>query len=72
MVTLSDVITALSATSSIAIIAGALFVVYQMRQNTELIEAALREERSIRHGSRWRLSSSRSTAFSTRSLCSSL
>ena len=46
MVTLADVINALSATSSIAIILGAVFVVFQMRQNKRLIEATLREERS--------------------------
>ena len=46
MVTLTDLITALSATSSIAIILTAVFVVLQMRQNAKLIEATLREERS--------------------------
>ncbi len=46
MVTLSDVVTVLSASSSIAIILGAIFVVFQMRQNAKLIEATLKEERS--------------------------
>ncbi len=46
MVTLSDVVTVLSASSSIAVILGAIFIVLQMRQNAKLIEATLREERS--------------------------
>ncbi len=46
MVTLSDVITILSASSSIAVILGAIFIVFQMRQNARLIEATLRQERS--------------------------
>ena len=46
MVTLSDVITVLSASSSIAVILGAIFIVLQMRQNARLIEATLKEERS--------------------------
>ena len=46
MVTLSDVITVLSASSSIAVILGAIFIVFQMRQNARLIEATLKEERS--------------------------
>jgi len=46
MVTLQDVITLLSASSSIAVILGAIFIVLQMRQNARLIEATLREERS--------------------------
>ncbi|HYM39861.1 MAG TPA: DUF4760 domain-containing protein [Thermoplasmata archaeon] len=46
MVTLSDIVTVLSASSSIAVILGAIFIVFQMRQNAKLIEATLREERS--------------------------
>lgn len=46
MVSAADVVTLLSASSSIAIILGAVFVVLQMRQNAKLIEATLREERS--------------------------
>ncbi len=46
MVSLSDVLTVLGASSSIAVILGALFIVFQMRQNAKLIEASLREERS--------------------------
>ncbi len=46
MVTLTDVTTVLSVSSSVAIILGAIFVVFQMRQNKRLIEATLREERS--------------------------
>lgn len=46
MVTFSDIVTALSVSSSVAIILGAIFVVIQMRQNKRLIEATLREERS--------------------------
>ncbi len=46
MVTLSDLVTVLSASSSIAVILGAIFIVFQMRQNAKLIEATLREERS--------------------------
>lgn len=46
MVALSDFITVLSASSSIAVILGAVFIVLQMRQNKRLIEATLREERS--------------------------
>jgi len=46
MVTLSDVVTVLSASSSIAIILGAVFIILQMRQNAKLIEATLKEARS--------------------------
>jgi len=46
MVTASDVVTVLSASSSIAVILGAIFIVLQMRQNARLIEATLREEQS--------------------------
>ncbi len=46
MVTASDIVTVLSASSSIAVILGAIFIVLQMRQNAKLIEATLREERS--------------------------
>ncbi len=46
MVTLNDVVTVLSASSSIAVILGAIFIILQMRQNAKLIEATLREERS--------------------------
>ena len=46
MVTATDVVTILSASSSIAVILGAIFIVLQMRQNAKLIEATLREERS--------------------------
>lgn len=46
MVNVSDVTAMLSASSSIAIILGAIFVVFQMRQNKRLIEATLRAQRS--------------------------
>lgn len=46
MVSLSDVITVLSAISSIAVIFGAGFVVVQLRQNARLLEAQLRQTRS--------------------------
>jgi hypothetical protein len=46
MVTLSDIILWLSAISSIAVIAGAGFVVAQLRQNARLLEATLRQQRS--------------------------
>ncbi len=46
MVTLSDVVTVLSASSSIAVILGAIFIVFQMRQNAKLIEATLKQARS--------------------------
>ena len=43
---LSGVMTLLSATSSVAVIAGALFIVFQLRQNGKLIEATVRQNRS--------------------------
>ncbi len=46
MVTLSDALTVLSASSSIAVILGAVFIVFQMRQNAKLIQATLREGRA--------------------------
>ncbi len=46
MVTVSDVVTILSASSSIAVILGAIFIVFQMRQNGRLIEATLKEGRA--------------------------
>ncbi len=46
MVSLSDVVTVLSASSSIAVILGAIFIVLQMRQNARLIEATLKENRA--------------------------
>ena len=46
MVSLSDLITVLSASSSIAVILGAIFVVFQLRQNAKLIQATLKQERS--------------------------
>lgn len=46
MVTLSDALTVLSASSSIAVILGAIFIVFQMRQNARLIEATLKENRA--------------------------
>ncbi len=46
MVSLSDVITVLSASSSFAVILGAIFIVFQMRQNARLIAATLREGRA--------------------------
>ncbi len=46
MVTLSDVVTLLGASSSIAVILGAIFIVLQMRQNAKLIEATLKENRA--------------------------
>ncbi|MGA2665214.1 MAG: hypothetical protein ABSF83_09745 [Nitrososphaerales archaeon] len=45
MVGLSDVVTVLSAISSIAVIAGAGFVIVQLRQNGALLRASLRQER---------------------------
>ncbi len=46
MVDLSAVVTALSAISSIAVIAGALFIIFQLRQNSKLIRATILENRS--------------------------
>ncbi len=46
MVSLTDVLTVLGASSSIAVILGAIFIVFQMRQNARLIEATLRENRA--------------------------
>lgn len=46
MVSLSDVLTVLGASSSIAVIIGAIFIMFQMRQNARLIEATLRENRA--------------------------
>lgn len=46
MVSLSDALTVLSASSSIAVILGAIFIVFQMRQNARLIEATLKEGRA--------------------------
>ena len=43
---LSGVTTLLSATSSVAVIAGALFIVFQLRQNGKLIEATVRQNRT--------------------------
>lgn len=46
MVTLADVITVLSAVSSIAVISGAAFIVLQLRQNARILQANLRQQRS--------------------------
>lgn len=46
MVTLSDVIAVLGVSSSIAVILGAIFIVFQMRQNARLIQATLKEGRA--------------------------
>lgn len=46
MVALSDVVTGLSAISSIAVIAGAGFVIFQLRQNAKLINATIHENKS--------------------------
>ncbi len=43
MVTATDIVTILTASSSIAVILGAIFIVFQMRQNARLIEATLKE-----------------------------
>jgi len=42
----SSVIQALSAVSSVAVVAGAIFVVFQLRQNAKLIEATLQENKA--------------------------
>lgn len=46
MVSVTDVLTVLGASSSIAVILGAIFIMFQMRQNARLIEATLRENRA--------------------------
>jgi hypothetical protein len=46
MVSFGDVITALAAVSSLAVILGVGFVVLQLRQNSRLLEATLRQQRS--------------------------
>lgn len=46
MVSVSDIVTVLGASSSIAVILGAIFIVLQMRQNRRLIEATLKENRA--------------------------
>jgi hypothetical protein len=45
-VDLSTLINFLSAISSIAVILGAIFVVFQLRQNAKLIQLTIRENRS--------------------------
>jgi hypothetical protein len=42
----SSVVTYLSAISSIAVILGAIFVIFQLRQNSKLIELQVRQNRS--------------------------
>ena len=46
MVDFSSVITALSAISSISVIVGAVFVVFQLRQNSKLITASVQENKA--------------------------
>jgi hypothetical protein len=46
MVSLTDVVTALAAVSSLAVILGVGFVIVQLRQNSRLLEATLRQQRS--------------------------
>lgn len=46
MVSFGDVITALAAVSSLAVILGVGFVILQLRQNSRLLEATLRQQRS--------------------------
>jgi hypothetical protein len=46
MVDLSSVIQALSAVSSVAVIFGAIFVIFQLRQNAKLISATLLENKA--------------------------
>ena len=46
MVDLADLISVLSAFSSLAVIAGAVFIIFQLRQNARLIEATLRQSRA--------------------------
>lgn len=46
MVDVTDLVTVLSAVSSLAVIAGAFFIVFQLRQNAKLIEATLRQSRA--------------------------
>jgi hypothetical protein len=46
VVDLSAVIQGLSAVSSVAVIFGAVFVIFQLRQNAKLIEATLLENKA--------------------------
>jgi hypothetical protein len=46
MVSVTDVETALAAVSSLAVILGVGFVIVQLRQNSRLLEATLRQQRS--------------------------
>ena len=46
MVDLSSIVTGLSAISSIAVVAGAVFIIFQLRQNAKLINATLQENKS--------------------------
>ena len=46
MVSLNDVVTALTALSSLAVISGAVFIVIQLRQNAQLLGATLQQNRA--------------------------
>ncbi|HZY69709.1 MAG TPA: hypothetical protein VFF67_01865 [Thermoplasmata archaeon] len=46
MYSINDILTFLSALSSIAVILGALFIIFQLRQNARLIQATLSQSRS--------------------------
>jgi len=46
LVDISSIITGLSAISSIAVVAGALFIIFQLRQNAKLINATIQENKS--------------------------
>lgn len=45
-IALSDLTLALSAVSSVAVVAGAVFIVFQLRQNAKLINATIRETKA--------------------------
>jgi hypothetical protein len=47
MVDLSSVITVLSAISSISVIAGAVFIVFQLRQNSKLISDRFKRTKQL-------------------------
>jgi len=46
MVDLSSVTTVLSAISSVSVVAGAVFIVFQLRQNSKLIRASVQENKA--------------------------
>ena len=46
MVSLSDIVTILSPSSSVVLILGAIFIVFQMHQNARFIEATLKQGRA--------------------------